>query len=307
MGNRESFQTVSRIPSRRKVKEFHDKHPDSGILVDINYGFITFTGDKNLANVDIIEKMIKNLRFNGYPFLPNATFILFTGDSDYPNWRNTIGKGIWLNSTHFPDEAILHPAWYFVTKDNKKILKRTNWKNKMNKIIWRGSTTGKCKPDYEKNDDPSRRILVDFSKRFPNVIDAKFTNFTDNELSVLENEYSKGEHMIPTDQQNYKYIFNIDGNGASYGLYWQLNSGSHVFRWSTHKQWFDPYFKGTMTEITYPEDLERFTKNMNENKAKRRAMVAYNTSERVFTDQFVYDYLYNTIKRYSKEQNRNSN
>ena len=320
MGNKESFtgNVNSGIPSRKKVIQFYKKHPDSGVLVDIQYGIPKFTGVNNFKNGPAIKKMINDMRWNLVsPFLPDSTFIISTADSDYAGWRKEIGKGIWLNSTQFPREAILHPLWYFVTKPHQKIIrkaKKTPWKNKMNKIIWRGSTTGKCLLDGSK--EPSRAFLTEFSERFPHLIDAKFTNFTDKGKE-LQNNFKKAETVSPEDQQNYKYIFNIDGHGASYGLYWQLLSGSHVIRWSNHRMWFDgvtepsrsgeatrPLFQGTMTEIHYPEQLLPKIKKLGESTSKRKTQVAKNVSERVFNDKFVYNYLLKTIKKYARLQSK---
>lgn len=307
MGNKIESFTDSNIPSRKKVREFYKKHPDSGVLVDINYGIPKFTNIDKFKHGPMVKTMINNMRWNSLSslFLPDCTFIISTSDSDYNNWRNEIGKGLWLNSTEFHREAILHPLWYFVTKPHQQSIKmaeKTMWKNKMNKIIWRGSTTGRNGDGFQ---EPSRVILVEFSKRFPHLLDAKFTNFCDKAGKRLKDKYKESETVSPEDQQNYKYIFNIDGHGASYGLYWQLSSGSHVIRWSNKFMWFDPYFRETMTEIKYPEQLLEKIKSLNDSSSKRKTQVARNVSERVFNDKFVNNYLLKTIKKYARLQNQN--
>lgn len=302
MGNRESF-TNENIPSRKRVREFYKQHPDSGVLVDIQYGIPKFTGVERFKHGIFVKQMIRNMQMStGNLFLPDSTFIISTGDRDYVNWRNDIGKGLWLNSTEFPKEAILQPLWYFVTKPHQKAIRKaekTPWKNKMNKIIWRGSTTGRNRNGFS---EPSRATLVEFSERFPHLIDAKFTNFTNESGKSLQTKFKRAEIISPEDQQNYKYIFNIDGHGASYGLYWQLLSGSHILRWSGHRMWFDPYFQGTITEIHHPEKLLPTIKRLSEGSSKRKVQVAKNVSERVFNDKFVYNHLLKTIKKYARFQ-----
>lgn len=310
--NIEKFCTVSQLPTRKKVIEYYKSHPDSGVLVDINFGFVKFTGVENHVYGPAIKKMIQGLRFNGYPFLPDATFIVSTVDSDYPDWRTAIGKGIWLNSSKYPNEAILSPLWYFVTKDKtksiedmKKNKRETDWDSKFQKIIWRGATTGENDPVLVPGKTlPNRSFLVDFSNRFPNLIDAQFTKTTPVITPILENRISKVTPLNPEEQQNYKYIFNVDGNGASYGLYWQLASGSHVIRWSNHRQWFDRFFKNTITEINYPEHLLPVIQNLNDGSTRRKSTVASNTAKRIFNDKYVYKFLYDTLKKYSKLQTR---
>jgi len=307
MGN-EHFSNKRRepgIPSRKRVREFYKRHPDSGVLVDINYGIPKFTGTERFKNGPTVKSMIRKMQlWTGNFFLPDSTFIISTADTDYANWRKAIGKGLWLNSTEFPREAILHPLWYFVTRPHQKAVKiaeKPPWRLKMDKIIWRGSTTGKN--GNGKNGAPSRAILVDFSERFPHLVDAKFTNFCDNSGKRLEKQYkTPAETISPEDQQNYRYIFNIDGHGASYGLYWQLLSGSHVVQWSNQHMWFTPFFRGTMTEIKYPEQLLPKIQKLENSSAKRKTQVAKNVAKRVFNDKFVYNHLLKTIKNYAKNQ-----
>ena len=66
--------------------------------------------------------------------------------------------------------------------------------------------------------------------------------------------------------------------------------------------WFDPYFKGTMTEIHYPEQLLEKIKSLNDSSSKRKTQIAKNVSQRVFNDRFVNNYLLKTIKKYAKIQ-----
>jgi hypothetical protein len=297
------------IPSPSYIRKFYHAHPESGILVEIGYGLVKFTNKLNFKQGVEIKKMFRKLNFQaGINRLPTATFIISVGDTDYYNWRNTIKNGIWLNSSEFMNDdptsklkPILHPLWYFITKSHREqITERTQWKDKMGRVIWRGSTTG---GEINKMNlrGPNRKFLVEFSNRFPELVDAKFTNFCDGGIE-LNKIYKKADPLSPEEQQNYKYIVNIDGHGASYGLYWQISSGSHVIRWSNHRQWFDPYFKGTMTEIEYPEELLKTIKNIDPGSSKRKSVVSKTISDRVFSDEFVLAYLYELLKEYSSEQ-----
>lgn len=93
------------------------------------------------------------------------------------------------------------------------------FKNKINKIIWRGATTGK---------------LTDTSNRFQLVtqwydkdkdIDVGFSQICQNKNEY--NKYLKDKKGI-TDLLKYKYIISVRGNDKDSGLQWKLNSNSLV-------------------------------------------------------------------------------
>jgi hypothetical protein len=97
------------------------------------------------------------------------------------------------------------------------------FENKMNKVIWRGSTTG------EENRKGNRFMLV---KRWFNAdknknknIDVGFTNICQGK--DIYNFYKKKDMSIK-EMLNYKYIISVEGNDKDSGINWKLNSNSLV-------------------------------------------------------------------------------
>lgn len=89
---------------------------------------------------------------------------------------------------------------------------------KINKVIWRGSTTG-----FPENKG-SRFHLVE--KYFnDNVIDVGFNKIVQN-----RNEYKKyiKKNITIKEQLEYKFIISVEGNDVASGLKWQLYSNSIV-------------------------------------------------------------------------------
>jgi hypothetical protein len=93
------------------------------------------------------------------------------------------------------------------------------FEKKMNKIVWRGSTTG------EENRKGNRFILIKkwFNKH--RNIDIGFTNICQD-----KNKYNffKKPNMTIREMLNYKYIISVEGNDKDSGINWKLNSNSLV-------------------------------------------------------------------------------
>ena len=97
------------------------------------------------------------------------------------------------------------------------------FKDKINKIVWRGSTTGE--KDDEFSFKKNRLLCVE---RFYNdtSCDIGFSNVVQN--INIPKEYLKKPLTI-REQLKYKYILSIEGNDVASGLKWQLYSNSVVF------------------------------------------------------------------------------
>ena len=98
-----------------------------------------------------------------------------------------------------------------------------NFKDKINKLVWRGTTTGEgndsfsfennrllCVKKYFNHD----KCNIGFSQKVQNV--------------SIDNKYLKNNMSIK-EQLKYKYILSIEGNDVASGLKWQLYSNSVVF------------------------------------------------------------------------------
>ena len=93
------------------------------------------------------------------------------------------------------------------------------FRDKINKIIWRGATTG------ETTDKGNRFKLVTKWYNKHENIDVGFSQIVQGKDEY--NNYVKGECSI-TDLLKYKYILSVRGNDKDSGLQWKLNSNSVV-------------------------------------------------------------------------------
>lgn len=155
------------------------------------------------------------------------------------------------------------------------------------KAFWRGSTTGGFYFPENYTMFP-RTKLLEISKQYPEILDAKFHNVVDywgsanslnslfHALEYLSNSISVSEHM------QYKYQILIDGHSASWSrCYWQLHSNSVILKQnSNYIQWyygllkpyvhyipFDYYCSDLIEKIQWAEehddDVKQIIKNAN--------------------------------------------
>jgi len=97
--------------------------------------------------------------------------------------------------------------------------KDINFNNKINKIIWRGATTGS-------SDKPGNRfkLIEDWFNKNENI-DIGFNQICQNKDQY--NNYLKNE-LSPKEMLKYKYILSVEGNDKDSGLNWKLNSNSVI-------------------------------------------------------------------------------
>jgi len=106
---------------------------------------------------------------------------------------------------------------------------------KKDMAIWRGSSTGNDMLYRDTNLwKYSRLELPMISKKYPELLDAGFTNFVQYMVDRSERfrllNLSKASKLDPVEQSKYKYIVVADGNVATYGLFWALFSGSVILK-----------------------------------------------------------------------------
>ena len=96
------------------------------------------------------------------------------------------------------------------------------FKKKLNKILWRGDSTGSILNNYW------RETLVNKYQNHPNQdIDIKYTNIYDS-IQKKDFEFIAAPFMSIQKQLNYKYIISIEGNDVASNLKWILYSNSVV-------------------------------------------------------------------------------
>jgi hypothetical protein len=116
--------------------------------------------------------------------------------------------------------------WYLYYNKPKDI----PFENKINKIFWRGTTTGSSEHHLAEKWNPrtvNRFNLIEkwFNKN--NKIDIGFSFIHREWLKEKYNKYVKGK-CSPEYFLKYKYIISVEGNDKDSGINWKLNSNSLV-------------------------------------------------------------------------------
>lgn len=140
-----------------------------------------------------------------------------------------------------PDDGALRGNLSWLSKVEKG-RKKYPWNEKVDKVFWRGSTTGGCATLSTFNELP-RSKLVHLSLQFPELVDAKFNHLVQMDNQTLQTLLQLGYHgdtVSVTDHLKYKYQILIDGNTCAYTrAFWQLFSDCVIFKQSSDNiQWF---------------------------------------------------------------------
>lgn len=157
----------------------------------------------------------------------------------------TFGNKISDTSVLFPDLYQLHNYFYTLEQDV------SIFNNKINKIIFAGSTTG------ERNAVSNTRIKMCLW-----ALDKPFTYFKITSLVQMSFfprlKEIKSDFISKEEQLKYKYILSIDGNTNAWDRpVWVMNSNSVLLKYSyqnTHNGWYYPLLKENKHYISVNED-----------------------------------------------------
>lgn len=103
---------------------------------------------------------------------------------------------------------------------NSKIINDIPFDDKMNKIVWRGTTTGR-----PKNRGNRFQLVTKWMNKHPDI-DVGFSYICQNKGRF--GAFVKGKKPMD-DMLKYKYILSVQGNDKDTGINWKLNSNSLVF------------------------------------------------------------------------------
>ncbi len=147
---------------------------------------------------------------------------------------------------------------WFEIKNNKnnKNNKKYNWDNKIDKVVFRGSSTG-CGLDESNNprlrlseisyklNDPKIDIgIVSFVKK------VKVNNFQLDFIDLQKYNHLKKDFVPMSDQANCKYLLNIEGNVSAYRLPNLFKYNSVVVNTeSDYHMWFEPLLKNNKNYV----------------------------------------------------------
>jgi hypothetical protein len=147
-------------------------------------------------------------------------------------------------------------------KDIHKNMNIIEWKNKENRLIFRGSSTG-C--GLDENSNPRIRLsqisylLKDI---FYNIGLSKFVkkiriqNFKYSYININKYKHLLKEFITPEEQMKAKYILNIEGNAAAYRLAGLFNMNSVIVQAeSKYYNWFEPLLKDNKNYILLKKEI----------------------------------------------------
>jgi hypothetical protein len=254
---------------------------------------------------NFFKKALQNIKFEDVDFLYSIL------DSfDEPSWLECLKAPIFcISKKKGNDKAILFPHIEWMQKNDclieqiKKKSKEIDFDNKVNQAFWVGSSTGNFS-DINKNE---RYKIVKVSKKYPDLIDANFSSFSEwgkkDRMNFL-NENKLKENVSPIDQIKYKYLFSIDGNAFAGSFFWQLFSNCLILKnKSFYLEWYYPFLKKNEHFFEYEkeEDVLSFIKDMNKANEKNAALMIKNSN--YFANNFLCNenvliYIFNKLKKY---------
>lgn len=143
-----------------------------------------------------------------------------------------------------------HVEWLSHWSSLRKRLKKQplDWKQRKEILFWRGSSTGIGFPGMV----DTRLKVAQLSHQLPHEIDACFTNFVQVEEALISDLQRKGlkqPPLSPEQQVCYKYLLALDGNCFAGSFFWQLSSGSVIFK--NESPFLEWYYRGLKPLVHY--------------------------------------------------------
>lgn len=212
-----------------KYNDLYKQHDNNAIYKLLNTPVL-----KHFLNIESLNETINNMEDNNhkkvylrplydtfieYDICKNYIFFVTTGDVQHtikiPSFTKNIINGREINKGVILRCFNFNRHWY---NYYNKVLD-INFEKKINKIIWRGATTG------SENRKGNRFTLVKqwFNKN--KNIDVGFSHICQGKNAY---ECYKKNKMSIKEMLNYKYIISVEGNDKDSGINWKLNSNSLV-------------------------------------------------------------------------------
>lgn len=281
-----------------------------------------------------LEKLVEKYKINNVDFILHALDHIHIDGTDIKKEFKNIPAFMMsknLNSPYerdkflLPDAFMLENYWHDLSQRIENTAQDIPWKNRANKIFWRGAPSGSLESEFYNSagynvdniDKLPRLSLVILSKLYPEIIDARFTypinskSKSGKELKeVLDllfyNDYSRTreeEHL------NYKYLISLDGNTCSWvRIPWIMLSGSVLVKQETSKlQWFYPALKAYKNYVPVNEKLTDLFEQYNwmKNNDEEVYIIAQNANNFIKNNlipEHIEAHMVITLNEYSKIQ-----
>lgn len=211
----------------------------------------TLVSKYSISNVDLLLWHSEKVTGELYQEMKDCPYFLFSKSSSPYDLKKFL----------FPNFFMTTPEWKSLTSAIEHAKSVYLYETKAEKIFWRGAPTGSLHLLPEKGGLPyygmdvfdklPRLSLVLFSKLYPDLIDAKFTdkprlyksNKNNNTLAldvVFDKLSLVGNTVSEVDHLNFKYLVSIDGNTCAWKrVPWIMLSNSVLFKQETDRiEWF---------------------------------------------------------------------
>jgi hypothetical protein len=260
--------------SLSKMEQYFREHVHDSLLIKITIHNhqITIEGDSSHLIYQIRVPPIYHalLNVSNMFSLPDTIFLMCIGDAMVADSQDLPVFSMAKCKDHRGDQYLLFPdyeclAAKYQVVSNVDITKQNfPWKKKDAKLIWRGSTAqySFCRDEniitVENYMCFSRLKLCLLSTVYPDLIDAKFTQFVQGAENIPMLQNFRGAWMSFEEQINHKYHIFIDGNATAYSHSgWKFFVNSLIFKpESKWIQWYHADWRPYIHYIPVKMDLE---------------------------------------------------
>jgi EGF-domain serine glucosyl/xylosyltransferase len=173
----------------------------------------------------------------------------------------------------FPDAFFLKKSgkldWSSIAQRIKEAKNNNAWNQKIDKVFWRGATTGDFYDYNIRNFDKLPRLTsVILSALYPDLIDSRFSSYSpqvsqDQSYRDIKKVFSllfkqDSNRVNAEGHLKYKYLLSMDGNAATgTRVAWIMLSNSVLFKQETNKmQW---YYSALKPYVNYVPLNKRLT------------------------------------------------
>jgi hypothetical protein len=174
-------------------------------------------------------------------------------------------------------QDIIYPSpWYWAAKVDYEEKKDMDWKNKINTMLWRGSTTGGFSRDggwrrqhrqiivTKLNGLNKAKIMVDANKEkaeedaanwivkevpreeYAGAMDVHFSHIGQcdgNDCAAQKEFFGLEDGVAQQDHWKYRHLLDMDGNAFSGRFYAFLKSKSLVYKMAVFREWHEEWIK----------------------------------------------------------------
>ncbi|KAJ7157283.1 glycosyl transferase family 90-domain-containing protein [Mycena filopes] len=169
------------------------------------------------------------------------------------------------------------------------------WEDKMDKLYWRGMTSGGHVFGQNYHAFPRFR-LIDIGRKHENLMNVLLSGFHDGlcgencDADAIKKEYKIAHSSSPREEvYKYKYLFDVDGNSFSGRYLGLLRSGSLVFKSTVFAEYFNDWLRPFEHYIPILPDLSDLVEKLEWAVAHDAEAHAIQQAGQAFTERVLTD------------------